>query len=78
VLPGADTPESIDAAIALAVRLALAGFTETAAAVCGRLLSAAPPGSSSGWLLPVEPALRPSEGQPHWAPVLATLRRNAA
>ena len=64
----------VDAAMAKAVALTSAGRRAEAAAVMDAALAAAPPGNG-GWILPVEPLLRP--GGPEWAPVLARLRSRA-
>jgi hypothetical protein len=51
------------------------------AEAAGRVLAAlqsAPPGSSAGWTLPVEPLLEVAAHADAWAAVLAALRERAA
>jgi DNA-binding winged helix-turn-helix (wHTH) protein len=68
----------MDAAMARGVGDVLADRHAEAA---GRLLAAlhsAPPGSSAGWTLPVEPLLQVAAHADAWAAVLAALRERAA
>ena len=67
---------TLEAATAYAVRLALVGHPHEAACACADALTCAAEGSA-GWLLPVEPLLRPTAHPDLWAPVLAPLRERA-
>ena len=67
----------IDAAVAEAVALAVAGQHAQAAAVCGARLAAAEPGPA-GWPLVVDPLLDPGAHPGVWAQTLAMLRDRAA
>jgi len=65
----------VDAAIARAVALTVAGDRAQAGPVVDAALASAPAGNG-GWILPVEPLLQ--AGGPEWAPVFARLRSRAA
>jgi tetratricopeptide (TPR) repeat protein len=67
----------IDAAVAKAVALAVAGQHAEAAAVCGDALAGAEPGPA-GWPLVVDPLLDPGAHPDAWAHTLAMLRDRAA
>ena len=71
-----EDPHTIDRSIAHAIGLARAGRHRDAAQACADALTQAPPGCA-GWLLPVEPTLRPAERPDIWAPALAILRNRA-
>jgi DNA-binding winged helix-turn-helix (wHTH) protein len=71
--PGANV---VDAAIAKASALALAGKHDDAARSCGAALAVAQPGPA-GWILPVEPVLHATAHRDAWARTLATLRDRA-
>lgn len=67
----------VEAGMARAFALTLAGRPNDAAAAMDAALGPAPPGGA-GWILPVEPLLRVTAAPGVWAPVLARLRRRAA
>jgi DNA-binding winged helix-turn-helix (wHTH) protein len=67
---------SFDAALGDAVRATLGGRKPDAAALVDDCIRAAPEGST-GWILPVEPLLRPYEDSSVWAAALARLRGRA-
>jgi DNA-binding winged helix-turn-helix (wHTH) protein len=75
--PAVVRSESVDAAIAQAAGLVLAGKHGEAATLVERALVAAPP-SNAGWLLPVEPLLHVSAHPDAWTSALARLRSRAA
>jgi Tfp pilus assembly protein PilF len=68
--------QTVDAAMAKAVMLALERKHSEAAGVCGDALAHADPGSA-GWLLPVEPLLYPTARPETWAQTLAILHDRA-
>ena len=76
VAPSQRAIESADATIACAALLVLQEKHEEAARLCETLLQRAEPGSV-GWLLSVEPILRPTAHRGAWASALATLRARA-
>lgn len=65
-----------DDILAHAVTLCLCGQAEAASRVCQVSLQHAVPGST-GWVLPVEPVLRPTDAPALWAPTLALVRARA-
>ncbi len=67
---------NVDAAIAKAAVLALAGKHHEAASACGEALERTDPGPA-GWLLPVEPLVHVSAHPDTWAQTLAILRHRA-
>jgi DNA-binding winged helix-turn-helix (wHTH) protein len=67
----------VDAVMAAAAALVLDGKHDDAARLCGEALVQAEPGPA-GWILPVEPLLRPSLHPQAWARTLAILRDRAA
>lgn len=69
---------SIEATFAAAAALALAGSTSDASRLVDTALAAAPPGTSAGWTLPIEPLLDVRANPSVWAPPLARLRTRAA
>jgi len=69
-------PNTIDLAVAQAIRLARTGKHCDAAQVCADALTQAPPGQA-GWLLPAEPMLNPTARPDIWASALALLRTRA-
>lgn len=71
------TANDVDAAMAAAAPLVLAGKHEDAARLCGDALVQAEPGPA-GWILPVEPLLKPLRHPDAWARTLAILRDRAA
>jgi DNA-binding winged helix-turn-helix (wHTH) protein len=73
----ADDALSVDAAIARAIALALAGKHGEAAVIVEQALGAAPQGNA-GWTLPIEPLLHVSAHAGIWAAALARLRTRAA
>lgn len=68
---------AVEAAVYRAIALVLLGDTDAAAAAVDRALASAPEGNA-GWLLPVEPLLRPSSAPAVWAAPLARLRARTA
>jgi DNA-binding winged helix-turn-helix (wHTH) protein len=68
---------SIEAAMAGASPLVLAGAHDEAARLVDAALASAPPGNA-GWLTPIEPLLNVSAHPAAWAHVLAHLRTRAA
>jgi DNA-binding winged helix-turn-helix (wHTH) protein len=72
---GSPRGTAVDAAIARAVAMTLAGHGGGAATVVDAALVDAPPGSS-GWWLPIAPILETTHAA--WAPVLARVRARAA
>ena len=68
---------TVDAAAAHAVLLAVQGKHHEAARVCGEALARADAGSV-GWLLPVDPLLQVTAHHEAWAKTLAILRERAA
>jgi hypothetical protein len=74
---GGVTSPSIDAAIAHAAQLVVAGNHADAARLVDQLLSMAPPGNAA-WLLPVEPLLNVAGSPAVWTDVMARLRTRAA
>jgi len=68
---------SLDAAMARALPLVLAGAHKEAARLLDGALADAVPGNA-GWLMPVEPLLNVTADPAVWAPVLARLRTRAA
>jgi hypothetical protein len=65
-----------DAEMGLAARQALAGDVTGACSRLARLLEEAPPGST-GWLIPVDPALVALRGSAAFEPILRQLRHRA-
>ena len=72
----AQTPNTIDLAVAKAIRLARAGRHPDAASVCTEALKGAPPGLA-GWLLAADPFLNPTARPEIWAETLTILRDRA-
>ncbi|MEQ1759226.1 MAG: winged helix-turn-helix domain-containing protein [Vicinamibacterales bacterium] len=70
------TVAGLDAAIDMAVALALDGHHDEAARLCATAFEAAEPGSA-GWQLPLEPILRPTVHVATWTVPLALLRERA-
>ena len=68
----------VDAAIAQAVWYTLSGSHDDAARLVEHALAAAPPRSSGGWILPVEPLLDVRSHPVEWSAALARLRARAA
>ncbi len=68
----------VEVAMVTAVVRVLAGRHAEAAADVSAALQAAPPGSSAGWTLPVEPLLQVATHPVEWAAALSTLRSRAA
>jgi DNA-binding winged helix-turn-helix (wHTH) protein len=68
---------SLDAAMARASQMVLAGGHKEAARLLDGALADAVPGNA-GWLMPVEPLLNVTADPAAWAPVLARLRTRAA
>jgi DNA-binding winged helix-turn-helix (wHTH) protein len=66
---------AVDASIARAVALTLAGQRAQAAQAVDAALAAASPGNA-GWIVPIEPLLQ--AGGSEWEPVLARIRSRAA
>ena len=73
-----ESSAGIDAALALAARCALEGRHDEAARVVDEALSRSEPGTSAGWILPVEPLLDAGSRPDAWASPLARLRARAA
>jgi len=71
------TTNKMDRAMAAAAPLVLDGKHDDAARLCGEALVQAEPGPA-GWILPVEPLLKPLRHHDAWARTLATLRDRAA
>jgi DNA-binding winged helix-turn-helix (wHTH) protein len=71
------TTNNMDVAMAAAAALALDGKHDDAARLCGEALVQAEPGPA-GWILPVEPLLKPLRHPDAWARTLAILRDRAA
>jgi DNA-binding winged helix-turn-helix (wHTH) protein len=71
------TTTNVDVAMAAAAALVLDGMHDDAARLCGEALVQAEPGPA-GWILPVEPLLKPSRHADAWARTLAILRDRAA
>jgi DNA-binding winged helix-turn-helix (wHTH) protein len=71
------TTNNVDVAIAAAAALVLDGKHDDAARLCGEALVQAEPGPA-GWILPVEPLLKPLRHPGAWARTLAILRDRAA
>lgn len=68
----------VDASVARAVIDAIGGRHAEAARQVRAALDAAPPGSSAGWSIPIEPLLGVPDHPLEWAGVLAALRARAA
>jgi len=73
----ATSASGVDAAIVHAAAMALNGKHDEAARLCAEALATAESGPA-GWLLPVEPLLRPTARAESWAPTLALLRDRAS
>ena len=71
------TTNNVDVAMTAAAALVLDGKHDAAARLCGEALVHAEPGPA-GWILPVEPLLRPLRHPDVWARTLAILRDRAA
>lgn len=74
--PRAIGAPSMDLALGQAAAAAIEGRHDEAARICGEALAAAPPGDA-GWLIPIDPLLKPGFGAPEWAPILVMLRDRA-
>jgi len=73
----APTTNTVDLAMPAAATLVLDGKHDDAARLCGEALVQAEPGPA-GWILPVEPLLKPLRHPDAWARTLAILRDRAA
>jgi len=69
--------DSMTAAMAAAVRFALAGAHDDAAGLLDGALAKAPAGNA-GWTIPIEPMLNVRSTAAAWTPVLARLRARAS
>jgi hypothetical protein len=76
--PHADVERDVDTALVRAAGLVLSGADADAAGLLDAALAAAPPGTSAGWLLPVEPLLNVSSNPDAWTSALARLRARSA
>lgn len=70
------TDQGLEAVLSQAAALTLSGKTEAAGALVHCALTQAMP-LSAGWVLPVDPVLRPLSRQAAWGPVLSELRARA-
>ena len=75
---GHSQSSSVDVSIVRAGELVLAGDVDGAAHVVDAALASAPPGTSDGWLLPVEPLLDVASNPATWNSPLGRLRARAA
>jgi tetratricopeptide (TPR) repeat protein len=75
--PVAGTATTVDASVAIAAALVLAGRHADAAGLVDGALAGARPGNT-GWLLPIEPLLHVTAHDGIWAPALARLRARAS
>jgi len=75
--PAMNCVAGVDAAIAAAASLSLAGKHDDAARVCGEAICAAPPGPD-GWTVPIDPLLQATSHQEAWAKTLALIRERSA
>ena len=73
----ATTATTVDASVAIAAALVLAGRHADAAGLVERALAEARPGNT-GWLLPIEPLLHVTAHADIWAAALARLRTRAS
>ena len=69
---------TVEAALVESAGKALAGRHTEAARIVRAVLKTAPPGSSAGWTLPVEPLLQANSHLDEWTDVLTRLRARAA
>ena len=76
--PHADLERDVDTALVRAAALVASGASADAARLVDAALEAAPPGTSAGWVLPVEPLLNVAADPALWAPALSTLRTRSA
>jgi len=73
----AESPMSVDTAMAQAAVLVAQDDTPAAVRIVAAALVAAPPGSA-GWLIPLDPLLAVRTDSDAWAPVLQRLRDRSA